>query len=204
MNSDAFNFNINADLDDGSCQYEQNDNEDSINNIITQYEIGDFVEGGIVFYIDETAEHGLVVTNDDFEGVYEWGCYGENVVITNQNTGIGSGLENTQAIINQGCQTSNQSLTAAQASLNAGINSYNDWYLPSRDELYYMYLNIGKGAINTNNNIGDFEVAIGLPQRIRIIVHGPSVLTMVMQACMLKTSHIKFVLLEIFKFKLFK
>ena len=38
--------------------------------------IGQELEGGIVFYVDETGEHGLVAAMEDIEGTYEWGCYG--------------------------------------------------------------------------------------------------------------------------------
>lgn len=129
---------------------------DSVLNSIQTYQIGDMVHGGIVFYVDETGEHGLVAATEDLDGTYEWGCYGESVSIAYGNLQIGTGLENTNAIVEQGCQTENGGLTAAQASLNAEINGYTDWYLPSRDELYQMYLSIGQGGLNANNNIGGF------------------------------------------------
>ena len=33
-------------------------------------------EGGIVFYVDETGQHGLVAAMENLEGIYEWGCFG--------------------------------------------------------------------------------------------------------------------------------
>ena len=120
------------------------------------YQLGDMVEGGIVFYVDATGEHGLVAAQEDLEGTYEWGCYGEFVDGADSKW-IGSGLQNTMDITIQGCTTQNGSITAAQAALDAELNGYSDWYLPSRDELYQMYLNIGQGGLNANNNIGDFQ-----------------------------------------------
>ena len=35
-------------------------------------------QGGIVFYVDETGQHGLVAAMEDL-GQFEWGCFGENV-----------------------------------------------------------------------------------------------------------------------------
>jgi hypothetical protein len=119
------------------------------------YQLGDMLEGGIVFYVDATGEHGLVAAQEDLEGTYEWGCYGESVDGADSKW-IGSGLQNTMDITNQGCVTENAGITAAQAALDAEINGYSDWYLPSRDELYQMYLNIGQGGLNANNNIGGF------------------------------------------------
>jgi hypothetical protein len=120
------------------------------------YQVGDMVEGGIVFYVDATGEHGLVAAQEDLEGIYEWGCLGESVDGADSKW-IGSGLQNTMDITNQGCATENGGITAAQASLDAEINGYGDWYLPSRDEMFQMYLNIGQGGLNANNNIGDFQ-----------------------------------------------
>ena len=121
------------------------------------YQVGDMVEGGIVFYVDATGEHGLVAATEDLDQSYEWGCYGESVEIADDNSQIGTGLENTNAIVDQNCQTEDGGITAAQAALDAEINGYSDWYLPSRDELYQMYLNIGQGGLNANNNIGSFS-----------------------------------------------
>ena len=47
--------------------------EDSIEllNTIPTYEVGDFAEGGIVFYIDETGEQGLVAALEDL-GAMDW------------------------------------------------------------------------------------------------------------------------------------
>ena len=70
---------------------------------------------------------------------------------------IGTGYQNTLDIINQGCTTENGGITAAQAALNAEINGYSDWYLPSRYELTEMYNTIGNGGLE--GNIGGFETS---------------------------------------------
>ena len=117
------------------------------------YQIGDMVQGGIVFYVDETGEHGLVAAQEDLEGTYEWGCYQEYVDGADSKW-IGSGLQNTMDITNQGCQTENGGITAAQAALDADLGGYSDWYSPSIGELYQMYITIGQSSENVN--IGGF------------------------------------------------
>ena len=85
---------------------------------------------------------------------YEWGCYGDTL---NGADGIvlGTGYQNTMDIVNQGCVTEYGGITAAQAALDAEVNGYSDWYLPSKDELYEMYSTIGNGGLE--GNIGDFQ-----------------------------------------------
>jgi len=145
-----------------SCE---EDNQESNNEPL--YEIGDIAEGGFVFYIDETGEHGLVAAMEDLtEGAtdpnewgfngYEWGCYGEYVDGAD-GTSIGTGYQNTMDIVNQGCATQNGGVTAAQAALDTEINGYSDWYLPSKDELYQMCNTIGNGG--PAGNIGGFETS---------------------------------------------
>jgi hypothetical protein len=58
-------------------------------------------------------------------------------------------------IINQECATEYGGVTAAQAAFDAEINGYNDWYLPSKDELLEMYNTIGNGG--PEGNVGGFE-----------------------------------------------
>jgi para-nitrobenzyl esterase len=129
-----------------------------------QHQVGDMVEGGIVFYIDSTGQHGLVAAMENLtEGAtdpwgwglngYEWGCYGESVDAAD-GISIGTGYQNTMDIVNQGCATENGAINAAQAALDAEINGYNDWYLPSKDELLEMYNTIGNGG--PEGNIGGF------------------------------------------------
>jgi len=145
----AYNYNSEATIYDNTCEY---------------LEIGALAHGGIVFYIDETGEHGLVSALEDltdgatdpygsgFNG-YEWGCYGESVNGADGQA-IGTGYQNTMDIVNQECATQNGGVTAAQAALDAEINGYSDWYLPSKDELLEMYNTIGNGG--SEGNIGDF------------------------------------------------
>ena len=138
--------------------------EEESNNVEPLYEIGDLAEGGLVFYLDETGQHGLVAALEDLiEGAtdpyglgyngYEWGCYFENVSEADGQV-IGTGYQNTMDIVNQGCDTENGGITAAQAALDAEINDYSDWYLPSNDELNEMYNTIGPGGLE--GNIGGF------------------------------------------------
>ena len=122
-------------------------------NSLQVLEIGDLAEGGIVFYIDETGQHGLVAAMEDItegsnmadwgtpEG-FEWGCYGSTVSGAD-GLSIGTGYQNTLDIVAQNCQTQNGGITAAQATLNYESEGYTDWYLPSIDELYEMYNTIG-------------------------------------------------------------
>lgn len=146
----------------GSCEYDQTILDDSI-----QIQIGDLAEGGIVFYVDESGEHGLVAgTEDVIEGAYEdnsgwgpgfeWGCFGDTVLGAS-SVGLGEGYDNTIAIIGQGCQTENGGATAAQACVNYESGGYGNWYLPSFDELFLMYSSIGQGSqINVGNFASSF------------------------------------------------
>jgi len=117
-------------------------------------ELGAIYQGGMIFHIDQTGEHGLVAALQDLDGVYQWGCY-EIEFSGADGEDIGTGLENTEAIVNQGCQTENGGITAAQAALDYEVNGYSDWYLPSKDELYRMMFHIG--LIGTQgDNLGSF------------------------------------------------
>lgn len=151
--------------DENSWHYNPNANSDNGTCSLLPY-VGMQAEGGIIFYIDETGEHGLVaaiedLTNTFIEGMfnrYEWGCYGESVNGAD-GTSIGTGYQNTMDIVNQGCTTESGGITAAQATLDSEIGGYTDWYLPSRDELMEMYYTIGNGG--SEGNIGNFVVEGG-------------------------------------------
>jgi hypothetical protein len=98
--------------------------------------IGSTYTGGIVFYIDETGQHGLVCAPNDQGTVAEWGCYG--LAILGTSTAINTGATNTNFIV-AGCSTAE---IAARLCFNLTINTFSDWFLPSKDELNLMYVNL--------------------------------------------------------------
>ena len=154
----AFNYNVDANTDDGSCEAvvegcmdETAFNYNSDANTPILPSIGDFYEGGHIFNIDELNESVLVAAPDDL-GQHEWGCF--NTAINGANgIEIGTGLQNTQDILSQGCESENGGLIAAEVATNSNTGGYNDWYLPSRDELTEMYLKIKLQS----GNIGNFQ-----------------------------------------------
>ena len=147
-------------IDDGYCGFDEQtescfeaeEGYDCDGNEIT-FQVGDFAQGGIVFYVDETGKHGLVAALEDL-GFFEWGCNEESVNGADGQA-IGTGYQNTLAIVNYGCITENGGVTAAQAALHAEINGYTDWYLPSIDELKLVFHNIAHGAVTNITNLND-------------------------------------------------
>jgi hypothetical protein len=132
----AINYDATAICDDGSC--------------VTA--IGQYYQGGIIAYIDGTGLHGLIVSPDI--GNASWGCYGTNLPGAD-GTAIGTGNQNTIDIIN-GCP----STTAASLCGDLVLNGYSDWHLPSKDELYQLYLNsvaagIPSTAVHFSSSEGD-------------------------------------------------
>ncbi len=102
--------------------------------------IGEVFDGGIVFFVDETGQHGLMASLSDLNGGSgaPWTLTLSFVEITSGN-GAGdfyNGVHNTDAIVNQ---LGNTGTYAAKlcADFTGGGNS--DWYLPSQQELSYLY-----------------------------------------------------------------
>ena len=137
----ACNFDINKLYDDGSCEYPE-ENFDCNGFIIA--ELGDIMEGGYLFYIDETGKHGLVVAMTDIIG-YWWGCWDINIP-GSEGSAIGDGLQNTLNIV----AVCSDEPNAASEALAYEFGGYNDWYLPSIGELYEIYNTIGNGDLNDN------------------------------------------------------
>ena len=100
----------------------------------TMIAIGDMYAGGIVFYIDGTGEHGLVCADID-ETNSVWGCEGTGINGAD-GTEVGTGAQNT-IDIETDCTTPG---TAADRCAMKVYNGYNDWFLPSKDELNLMYV----------------------------------------------------------------
>ncbi len=110
--------------------------------------IGDFFQGGLVGYIlqegdngyDRNVKHGIIVSEKDLSFGTRWhnGIMTINIIGARGN-GIGSGRLNTELIIkNNGEKRKNYAAGIASLYNNGG---YNDWYLPSIDELNKLYLN---------------------------------------------------------------
>ena len=115
------------------------------NDVDEEIEIGDYVHGGIVFWLSPSGHHGLVVAPIDVNTQYQYGCYGTPIEGGSVNTGIGGGALNTNIILNQNCD--NLSFTsAANAANDFQYNGYSDWYLPTLLELATIYVTVGPGS----------------------------------------------------------
>jgi hypothetical protein len=96
------------------------------------FTIGQNYGGGVIFWIDDTGQHGLISATSDQSTGALWGCYGTTI---GTSYAIGTGQANTTAIVN-GCSEAG---TAARICNDLVLNGYSDWFLPSKDELNQMY-----------------------------------------------------------------
>lgn len=111
---------------------------------ISQVEVGDPVQGGVVAYIFKPMDNGyvegrnsgIIVAESDIPGTYAWGCAG--LFIPDVYSFVGFGLSNSLAIV-AACPFTD---IAAARALNFTLNGYSDWFLPSDQELTRIYQNL--------------------------------------------------------------
>jgi len=115
--------------------------------------IGDTYQGGIIFYLDASGCHGLVAAPTDQSTGTQW-YNGSYIATTAYGSGLFEGKYNTVMI--NAYQGGSTSAAAICSSLMLG--GYDDWYLPSIEELNKMYQNIGQGNALGLGNVGGFAV----------------------------------------------
>jgi len=105
--------------------------------------VGESYGGGIVFFVYDNGQHGLIAaTTDQSTGVHWFSDHADIVGATGD--GLRAGEMNTTIIVtNQILQYQHGTLAAivcADASVTVGGINYGDWYLPSKYELNLLYL----------------------------------------------------------------
>lgn len=99
------------------------------------YAIGDFAEGGVVYYVSPNGKH-IKVMNIYYFGQKQWSDESGYLICANSQD---DGASNTMCIINQPGHTT----SAALLCHNYSYGGYDDWYLPSINEMI---------AINSNKS----------------------------------------------------
>ena len=103
--------------------------------------IGMNYKGGKIAYLltpsdpgyDANVQHGIIAAVADLPGEVAWGC---NDKFLAGRSSIGTGSQNTIDIAS-GCSVAGNAATLC-SNLNEG--GYDDWYLPSKDELNKLFL----------------------------------------------------------------
>ena len=125
------------------------------------HKIGERYGGGVVFYVDKSGTHGLIAAKADinttftdaWEGEIMTGryCWSTNQFDTdsdvdyayrdvfNTSTAIGQGMANTKKILAKYPAETYPNSAAAVAHSYRG-EGYDDWFLPSKDELNKLFL----------------------------------------------------------------
>ena len=129
---------------------------------IEEIKVGSSIGGGVVAYILKAGDpgyvagetHGIIAAPKDL-GKAIYGCYG-SVIGTSDS--LGKGLANTLAIV-QNCK---DTASAAYKCYNYAVNGYDDWYLPSTQEMNLMLANaatIGGFLNETYMGSSEFQTA---------------------------------------------
>ena len=124
----------------------------TINNSI---EIGDYREGGIVFYIDDSGEHGLVCALEDQSSATTWAkrrSVRKNERLSENfhtsKTIFGNKWDRKKTKINKNAKKLSKNL-----KIKAENKTYSDNYLPSKEDLLKLYENleiINEAALKNN------------------------------------------------------
>jgi hypothetical protein len=119
----------------------------NLQNQITaaQVVVGEFYQGGVVFYILQSDDlgyvvgetHGLIAAIEDQSYGIRW-SYGLGITGAS-GTAVGTGSVNTDAIINNYTLTGTDFAAGLARAYNGG--GYTDWFLPSVEELNKMIIN---------------------------------------------------------------
>ena len=140
--------------------------DDTVDEV--SYKIGDAgPAGGLIVYVDDsksTAFKYIEVAPQDIDGS-EWGCF-NNPIVEARESGIGMGMENSQAIVAfhdslndfynnpSNCSDNSNGTVAAKACMDLVMGGFDDWFLPSEDEALLMYKNLHlQGLGNFNNEL---------------------------------------------------
>lgn len=110
--------------------------------------IGMPYQGGTIFYIDSTNSHGYILADEVLYDQIDLNCYSNE---TSYNWG--AGITNTQILIEIGCDNNLQNV------IDTFDPTYDDWFIPSWGELYYL-CTLGRPL---NGNSYSFSSLMGSP-----------------------------------------
>jgi len=113
--------------------------------------VGDLYQGGYVFSLDATGQHGMVMASVETERALPWGCYGTFVDIGgNIATTLGWGQYCTSRMVYK-CSEVN---AAGRYCYDLESGGYQDWFLPNISEWLLAYKELGTiTAVNLKTNI---------------------------------------------------
>lgn len=116
--------------------------------------IGQLYQGGVVFHVDINTKTGLICpiilksANSEFFEVSSW-SNSINIATGATDTLPGTGMTNSELII----KMQGDGIYAASLCTNFSVREYDDWYLPSKNELEFLYIN----RFNVNRKIREFR-----------------------------------------------
>jgi len=119
------------------------------------YNIGDRgPAGGIIFYDKGNNLLGwryMEAAPTDLPNA-QWGLLGIDARgVTTGGTSMGVGKRNTEILVDY-LTRNNENRRAAQLCADYSLNGYDDWFLPSYDELLYLYNNLRKKGVGNFKN----------------------------------------------------
>ena len=115
---------------------------DSLTTLQSSFRIGQSYQGGYIFYIDSTGEHGYIACK--ITGHNQWGAWATRFYFAGTSKAFGSGQANTQLLMT----IAGNDAYAAKFCNDLVYDGYSDWFFPSSEELWVLRANLQQeGAV---------------------------------------------------------